>query len=454
MPLRSHSIRVEKRLLWSLATGFGAVVLIMLVSGFFLLRGLQLVGAGAQRLSGKQLAQMELVDRLQREQGAVGELLYAMVLDTSRRQVQEHGQEGSRLREAIARIIGEARQQGPLPDEVQAWNELETAAALLFRAVEENLPAASSATQQKLALNHRRFVAAISRLLDTSYRDARMDQTEEMRRVADQFTVSAALLGVAVGLAIAGAVGSIIAAFRLFGRLEQQAGTLRSLALHILDEQELAARRFSQELHDEFGQTLNAIEATLSVINASSAEDRARLEDARAMVKDSIANAREMARLLRPAILDDFGLEPGLRELARGFSQRTGIVVDYRSDVRDRFGSMTETHLYRIAQEALTNVSRHSSARHVSIELKRSGKSLVLNIEDDGQGMPKLDPTKPRNTLGLIGMAERAQAVRGKIQMHSKPGKGVQIIVQVPVTAPAAAAADQEVEEEQEIHQP
>lgn len=433
MPLRSHDIRIQRRPLWLLACGFGAVVLVLLISGVLLLRAIDLVGADARRLSGQQLDQLALIDKLQYEQAAVGELLYSMVRDPGRQRAGMHRAESQRLREAVQALVNQTPRQKLQPDEQAAWRDLEDAAQLLFDSMEGSLKGDAAAHEQ-MGLNHRRFVATVARLLDTSYQDARLLRAEEMRRFANHFTESAALLGGAVTLAIAGAVGSLIFTFRLFGKLERQAKTLRELALHILDEQEQSARRFSQELHDEFGQTLNAIEATLSVVRADSADGKVRLEDAKSMVKDSIANAREMARLLRPSILDDFGLDASLRELAQGFSQRTGIVVDYNSTVRERLAPQLETHLYRIAQEALTNVSRHSSARRVSIDLKTVTGTLILRIQDDGGGLPPRGTSSPPlRSLGLIGMAERANAAGGKFQLHNRPGSGVEIVVEAPV---------------------
>lgn len=435
MPLSTHNIHVEKRLRWSVAGGFGAVVMVTLISGFLLLRAIEIVGAAAQRLSGHQLIQMELIDKLQREQAATGELLYAMVQDPNRKQTEQHRQESARLRTEIQGLVQEARQHGLQSDEVSGWIAIEASATLLFDSIDASL-AGVVAAQAQIGPHHRRFVATMARLLDTSFRDATTLRAEEMRRVAGHFADSAKLLGGAVILAIAGAIGSVVFTFRLLGRLETQATTLRTFAVHVLNEQELSARRFSQELHDEFGQTLNAIEATLSVVKADGPESQARLNDAKSMVKESIANAREMARLLRPSILDDFGLDEGLRELAKGFSQRTGIVVDYTSTLRERLVPEVETHLYRIAQEALTNISRHSSARRVSMELKTVTSTLIFRIQDDGQGMSKLPPGQ--RGLGLIGMAERANAAGGKIRMTNVPGQGVEIVVEAPVKGPAA----------------
>jgi two-component system sensor histidine kinase UhpB len=160
----------------------------------------------------------------------------------------------------------------------------------------------------------------------------------------------------------------------------------------------------------------------------------ARLEDSLRLVDEAIGNVRQMSQLLRPTILDDFGLEAGLRWLAEGFSTRTGIPVEFHSGFSGRLADQTETHLFRIAQEALTNVARHAEARGVSLSLEPAGAEIVLRIADDGRGMPPPAAHSPeiRRGLGLIGMRARARSAGGDIAIRSQPGRGVVIEVRVP----------------------
>jgi signal transduction histidine kinase len=222
----------------------------------------------------------------------------------------------------------------------------------------------------------------------------------------------------------------------LFHGLEKQAETLGRLSAHTLAEQEDAARRFSQEMHDEFGQTLNAIESTLSAVKTRDAVHQARLDDAIGLSKEAQGMAREMSQLLRPRILDDFGLDAGLRELSRGFSRRTGIAVDYTSSFRDRLDPGAETQLFRIAQEALTNTARHTTATTVSLSLTKEGRLLKLRALDNGGGMAGGAPSL--TSLGLLGMRERARACGGRLIVTSTPGQGVEVVAEVPWTKPEA----------------
>ena len=169
--------------------------------------------------------------------------------------------------------------------------------------------------------------------------------------------------------------------------MEWQAGELSRVSWHMLEDQEATARRFSHELHDELGQSLTAVKTNLAA-HASPACDQARLDDCLQLVDEAIGNVRQMSQLLRPTILDDFGLEAGLRWLAEGFTHRTGIDVEVRSSLAGRLPDETETHLFRIAQEALTNVARHSEAKtRRRWNWPPRTDEIRLTIADDGRGL-------------------------------------------------------------------
>jgi signal transduction histidine kinase len=211
--------------------------------------------------------------------------------------------------------------------------------------------------------------------------------------------------------------------------MEWQTAELGRVSFHMLEDQEAAARRFSHELHDELGQSLTAVKANLAGIEGNSA----RVADCIHLVDEAIGNVREMSQLLRPTILDDFGLAAGLRWLCEGFGQRTGIDVTCEVPFTGRLPDGAETHLFRIAQEALTNVARHSSAKHVLMQLREADGHVTLRISDDGRGLsPSPDN---RRGLGLIGMRARARSAGGDVEIRSRPGEGVLIEVRVPVGA-------------------
>jgi signal transduction histidine kinase len=198
----------------------------------------------------------------------------------------------------------------------------------------------------------------------------------------------------------------------------------------MLQDQESLARRFSHELHDELGQSLAAVKANL---NLGKPEDwAARRADCVQLVDAAIANVRELSQLLHPVILDDFGLDAGLRWLAEGFEQRTGISTRYLSDFRLRLRDDVETHLFRIAQEALTNVARHANARSVRVELRDVRGTLEMAIEDDGLGLGDMLLKQP--SIGMTGMRARAKEVGATLRFEQAcTGSGLRVAVSVPL---------------------
>ncbi len=244
------------------------------------------------------------------------------------------------------------------------------------------------------------------------------------------------LFALCVALSLASATWAVRASASLFRRLESQSGELTRLQFAFLESQEDVARRFSHELHDELGQALTAIKANLSALSRDPAHSR--VEDCMTLVDSAIHDVREMSQLLRPTVLDDFGLDAALRALTERFAGRTGIRVDYESGVGQlRLRDETETHLYRIAQEALTNVSRHAAASEVQVALRSRNQDVELLIHDNGQGQQPVGPNQSRG-LGLAGMRTRARACGGELTVQSGPGRGFQISVVCPIDLAAA----------------
>jgi signal transduction histidine kinase len=199
----------------------------------------------------------------------------------------------------------------------------------------------------------------------------------------------------------------------------------------MLSNQESVARRFSHELHDELGQSLTAVKANLAALEMERNGRDAKVEDCRRLLDDAISNVREMSQLLRPTILDDFGLSAGVKWLCEGFTQRTRIAVDFQSSLKGRLADETETHIFRIAQEALTNVARHSGATEVKLNLHRDGDNVHLEITDNGRGLPAGEP-QGRQGMGLVGMRARARSAGGEVGVTSQPNAGVAIVAVFP----------------------
>jgi PAS domain S-box-containing protein len=217
--------------------------------------------------------------------------------------------------------------------------------------------------------------------------------------------------------------------------------TIRALLNDVLTAQEEERRRIARELHDETAQTLTSLLVGLRAVDESQDLGRARgaAGTLRGLVSAALDGVQRLARGLRPSVLDDLGLEEALERLGLEVSRAHGFEVDlYSTGPRlPRLPEALETALYRMAQEALTNASKHASPKAVSILIHRNSTEVRLVIEDDGKGFDVLE-TFSGTHLGLVGMRERAHLVGGLMTIESASGKGTTICVSVPLPGPTA----------------
>ena len=200
----------------------------------------------------------------------------------------------------------------------------------------------------------------------------------------------------------------------------------------VVEAQELERRRLARELHDQTGQELTSVLLGLKAVEeAKTDEERAEsLATVREQVVETLHDVRRLAVELRPKALDDFGLVAALERLRDTFAERTRMRVDLEANVGDRLPSDVETALYRIVQEALTNIVKHAEASAISIVLARRERSITAVIEDDGRGFT---PEGDGDGLGLLGMRERLALLGGKLKIESSPGAGTTIVAEVPL---------------------
>jgi signal transduction histidine kinase len=206
----------------------------------------------------------------------------------------------------------------------------------------------------------------------------------------------------------------------------------RDALRRVMDAQELERRRLARELHDETGQALTSLLLGLRAVEeADDEERRERLAAVRQLAVATLQDVRRLAVELRPKALDDFGLVPALERLVSTFTEQTGLRVDLEQTLGDaRLPAPTETALYRIVQEALTNVVKHAQATQVSIVLTRKDGSVTAVIEDDGKGF---DPERTREGgFGLLGMRERVELVGGRLTVEAEAA-GTTVVAEVPV---------------------
>jgi signal transduction histidine kinase len=201
----------------------------------------------------------------------------------------------------------------------------------------------------------------------------------------------------------------------------------------VVAAQELERRRLARELHDETGQALTSILLGLRSLEefVDGEDERAAVAGIRQLAVDTLQDVRRLAVELRPKALDDFGLVAALERLTESFQEQTGLAADFVDGLGgEPLAGEAATALYRIVQEALTNVVKHAQAGHVSILLTRKNGQVALVIEDDGLGF---DPERPVDGFGLQGMRERVELLGGSMRVESSTGAGTTLAVEVPL---------------------
>lgn len=214
----------------------------------------------------------------------------------------------------------------------------------------------------------------------------------------------------------------------------------RIYARRLVEEVENERRNIARELHDEAGQALTAILIELGSIEAEARRSAVHLVEPVAELKrktDEVMDGlHRLSRNLRPASLDRLGLVAALRQHIQSFEQQNRIDVDFMPVHFDngRLPDQIETAVYRVVQEALTNVARHATASHVGVVVKRKGQRVLAIVEDDGRGFD-LNQARERGRLGLLGMRERAECLGGRLEVESAIGRGTTIFLDIPVAA-------------------
>jgi signal transduction histidine kinase len=364
------------------------------------------------------------------------------------------------LRSDIETKLGEGAVPVRQPSEQGHWQSLQTRLDQYWQTLDFVLEPLPLDTFLAVSYLRREVLPArveVLRVLDELTALQRLSQAEHDAQVAVLYADvrsrfrSVVTWALVMGIAVAGF------AFWHVSRLERQlhrqrlAETetrreLEQLSARLVDAQEDERRTLARELHDEVGQALTAIKMDVGIALRSAATDarsRASLEDARSIAESTLQSVRDLSQLLHPSMLDDFGLPETLAAYLRSFSKRTGIKAQLELDgLGDRLPADVEVCIYRIVQEALTNVARHSGALSCTVSIRRVDEAVSLVIEDTGRGFTDAADriVAAGRGLGLIGMRERAQALAGRFAIENRPEGGTRITVSLPVPRIVSAA--------------
>jgi signal transduction histidine kinase len=272
------------------------------------------------------------------------------------------------------------------------------------------------------------------------------ETNRQVRRRIWGTTAVAVVFGFAIAVLSTWYVGRLEATIREdHAEVVRNRQELRRLSGRLVRAQEDERRTIARELHDEIGQALTAVDVELAVAERSvgtNGRGAAAVKEARTVTQRALGGVRDLSQLLRPSMLDDFGLPDTLQWYLRKFSDRTGVRTELIEDrLTERLPIDVEVCAYRTIQEALTNVSRHAHATTCRVFVQRVASSLVVTVEDDGIGLQadRRAGGARHDGLGLVGIRERVMDLGGTFRIEGKPGKGTRLTIELPLATSESA---------------
>ncbi len=221
-------------------------------------------------------------------------------------------------------------------------------------------------------------------------------------------------------------------------KLKLSYAQISKLSMRLAEVEEAERHKLAQELHDRVGQDLTALGINLNIMRSRLPKEAdesflSRLDDSIVLLQQTAEHMRDVMSELRPSVLDDYGLLSGIKWYGERFSKRTGIALNIEAEnMSERLSRTKELTLFRITQEALTNVAKHAQAKKITIQMKEKNGFLLFIIADDGKGF-ELKTRKDKKGWGLFTMEERARSIGGKFSIESEIDKGTKVIIEVPI---------------------
>jgi signal transduction histidine kinase len=310
----------------------------------------------------------------------------------------------------------------------QFWASLDEVLAI----AQQDEPRARRILSNSVTAQQASLSGAVSRLLVQNH-EAEEQANAAVQRIYDRVERNIYVFLTAMLTAIA-AIGMFVAVSnrRVFNKLAQVSEQRSTLSQRLIGLQEEIFRSVSRELHDDFGQILTAVGTMLGRAEKkglpADSPFRAEVAEVRQIVQETLEKTRSFSQALHPTVLDDYGLEKAIERYLPTVEKQSGVAVHFEKHGSGRVADGHTIHVYRILQEALNNVTKHANAKEVRVQLSYLPKEFLLEIEDDGTGIPQT----PHGGLGLIAMRERAQMVGGVLVISPRPDKGTLVTLKGP----------------------
>jgi signal transduction histidine kinase len=460
LPLESNGKRKIRSGFWAALTiGFGSLIVLIALSGFEALdRARTISGRISEAYQNNLVVAKDLADiRSQLQTSAI--LVRDYLLDRSAKPYNGSPELLISLRRSVSEEVARLASRIPaedVPDLTRMKREVDLYWASLdpiFKWTPEE-KVANSSEFVKTRVPRRAAILEIVSQIESLNQQTLAKQRREVELRQQELPVfvrRSVVITILLGFAIAGLSLYWINRLEKTSRaaqlaIEKAGHELRRLSQQLVHAQEEERKRLSHELHDEVGQLLTALRIELGNLDEAYRDESgksageastSRLAETKSLAEEALRTVRDLAMGLRPAMLDELGLIPALEWQGREHSRRTGIPVSLEVDGRlDELPEEYRTCVYRVVQEALTNIAKHASARQILIGVTAGNDGLSISVKDDGIGF---DPrTRNRGGLGLLGMAERVKKLGGDLEVISHAGQGSSIMAKMPLKKGAA----------------
>ena len=442
--------RVFFRSRLALAVGFGGLLSIMGLAGIDALHVLQQFRRSDDQIRRRYLAENHVLNDIRSDVYVSGTYVRDYLLEPETQRADAYRTSLEEVRKHMQASLDSYGSQ-VAPAEVQHYTTLRaelmdywSTLAPIFRwDAEERRRSGYSFLRDEVFPRRQNMLALAGRIADLN--DQQLDAANQ--QVVSLLVGFQTRLLLTLMAALALGLGLALFTMRKILKLEDQArmqyvevaearGQLTELSARLVQAQETERRALSRELHDEVGQSLSAVLVELRNLSAALAvrpeeQSRRHVETIKGLVESTVRVVRNMALLLRPSMLDDLGLIPALKWQARECSKSTSMDVNIAAELdSDELPDDYKTCIYRVVQEALHNCARHSHATTVRIRVGQELDRLLLTIQDDGRGFD----VRETKGLGLLGIQERVTRLGGTCKVHSQPGHGTILTVELPFT--------------------